>query len=212
MSVADGSSLRFIATDTLGKTATSGLFPWPPAVTPPPPGGPFGATYSVPTSVNTFWVEVKVTSTQVVSGVSATVNGGTAVPLVKQSWGNWAKSFFVAQGSSVRFTATNATGVTNQSQVFTWLGTPAPPGPYSPTFTPKSQTNNYWVEVAVSATRPTTHVEAQVNGGTWISLPATTWGTWAKSFFVADGALVKFRATDNEAVPVTVESGTYTWG
>lgn len=87
---------------------------------------------------------------------------------------------------------------------------PAPaPSTFSATFAPKSTTNNWWVEVKVSSSSSVTKVEAQKDGGSWTSLPKSSWGTWAKSFYVADGAKVKFRATSGSGAQAY--STTYAW-
>jgi hypothetical protein len=187
-----GATLQFRAIDTLGNNATSASYTWPPP------------------NVNVWWVEVKVTSAHPISGVAAIVNDKAPVNLTKQTWGNWAKSFHVAQGSTVRFQATSAGGASHLSQNFTWLGPAPPPPPFNATFSPRSITNNWWVEVAITATRPVSQVEVQIDGGAWISLPKTAWGTWAKSFFVPDGAVARFRASDAEGT--TIPSAGYVWG
>lgn len=186
----------------------------PPSSTPPPPSSPppasssppgFSAAYEVPPGVNEWWVEVKVTSNQTVASVDARVNAGEWTALARTSWGTWAKSFFVPAGSQVQFRSTSSTGAQNLSQTFAWLS-----GGFKATFEPRSQTNNWWVEVKVTSGDPITRVDASVNDGAWTQLNPTTWGTWAKSFFVADGSQVRFRATNDEGAQVV--SGSYAWG
>ncbi|HVL87016.1 MAG TPA: VCBS repeat-containing protein [Candidatus Thermoplasmatota archaeon] len=192
-------------------------------VTPPPDddggndGGSFTATFSVPSSVNEWWVEVKVTSSQTVTAVCASVNGGSCTALAKQSWGNWAKSFHVPAGSKVVFRATSSTGATATSQEFTWLGGGGGDdggggdgGSFTASFSVPSSVNEWWVEVKVTSSQTVTAVCASVNGGTCTALAKQSWGNWAKSFFVPDGAKVVFEATSSSGAKAT--SGTYTWG
>jgi hypothetical protein len=172
----------------------------------------FTASFSVPSGVNDWWVEVKVTAGEPVAAVDARVNDGSWVPLAKQSWGNWAKSFYVAPGSQVTFRATAASGAQAVSQAFQWGSTPPPPPPgaaFNATFTPKAVGNDWWVETAVTANQAVALVEAQVNGGAWTQLPATSWGTYAKSINAPNGATVVFRATSAGGSVVT--SGPTIW-
>lgn len=212
-----GTRVEFLATDSNAAVSLSAPFTWldgtltKGSVTPgdSPPPAPFTATYQVPPNVNEWWVEVKVTASDPVTSVEARVNNGAWTALTLQSWGNWAKSFFVQTGSSVQFRATSSTGAQNLSQTFTWLSSGGRSANFTATFQPCCTENNWWVEVKVTSTHPITKVEASVNSGPWTALSKTTWGTWAKSFFVADGSSVRFRATNDAGD--TVISGTYTW-
>ncbi len=180
--------------------------PPPPLPTTSPPTGTFSASFSLSPNVNEWWVEVGVTGNQAISGVTASVNGGAPVALTKQSWGAWAKSFFVARGSSVVFKATASTGQVATSQTFTWLGA-APT--FTATFSPKAVGNDWWVEVAVSSASTITKVEASINGGAYQNLDKKSWGNWAKTINAPNGSSVKFRATDSAGATAT--SSTYTW-
>ncbi len=206
--VATGASVTFTATDNAARTVTSQAFQWlgPPPPPPPPPSDELTATFTVPSSVNNWWVETKVVGNNPVVGVTASVNGGAPIALTKQSWGNWAKSFHVPTGSEVVFTASDAAGHTAQSQVFLWLSDGSP---FSATFKISDPSNNWWVEARVTSNRPIATVDAQVNGGNWINLPKTSWGSYAKSFFVPDNAQVTFRATSTTGGVVT--SAPVTW-
>jgi hypothetical protein len=82
-------------------------------------------------------------------------------------------------------------------------------GGFSPNFQKTLHANNWWVEVGVTANQPVTAVEASVNGGAWTSLPKTSWGAWAKSFYVATGSHVQFRA--HSSTGATATSVSYTW-
>ncbi len=172
-----------------------------PAPGPTPAPGAFDATFTVPGNVNQYWVEVRVQSHSGISKVEASHNGGAFTTLPATSWGSHAKSFYAPAGSMV-FKATSTTGATVTSDSMSWLGgapAPAPEPEPTPAFTasfnPRSVGNEYWVETAVSSTSKISKVEARVDG-VYTTLPATSWGTYAKSFHVAPGAMVTFRATD----------------
>lgn len=218
-----GVRVEFLVTDSAGAVSQSAPFTWldgtltkgsvTPGDPPPPPPSAFNATFEVPSTVNEWWVEVKVTATDPVAGVEARVNGGAWVALAFTDWGSWAKSFYVARGSDVQFRATASFGDQVISPTFTWLGAappPPPPGTFEPTFHPRAQDNNWWVEVEVRSTSTIAKVEAQANGGAWIVLDKTSWGTWAKSFFVPDNSQVRFRATSSAGE--TALSASYPWG
>jgi hypothetical protein len=106
----------------------------------------------------------------------------------------------------VEFRATSTDGDTVVSPPFTWLSSG---GAFAPTFEPRSQTNVWWVEVKVTG-GAITKVEARTNAGAWNDLPATSWGTWAKSYNVPAGSQVQFRATNDAGA--TALSASYTWG
>jgi hypothetical protein len=74
---------------------------------------------------------------------------------------------------------------------------PPPPGGFQATFIVPDGINSWWVEVDVQANEPVTAVHARVNGGNWVALNPTSWGSWAKSFHVDTGACVEFRATSS---------------
>jgi hypothetical protein len=170
------------------------------------PGG-FAASFSVPSSVNAWWVEVAVTANQGVSAVCAQVNGGACTALAKQSWGNWAKSFHVPAGSQVVFKATSTGGAVATSPAFAWLG--ASTGAFTASFTPKAVGNDWWVEADVGANQALARVEAKVNSGAWTTLTKQSWGSWAKSINAPNGSTVTFRATGTSGSVVTSQG--YAW-
>lgn len=174
-------------------------------------GGPFTASFTVPSSVNEWWVEVGVSANQPLSKVEAQVNGGAWTLLAKQSWGSWAKSFHVPAGSMVVFKATSTTGAIAVSPPVNWLNGGSGGGgtTFSATFTPKAVGNDWWVEVDVGANQPLSSVEAKVNSGAWTPLTKQSWGSWAKSINVPNGAQVTFRATS--ATGSVATSGPTTW-
>lgn len=171
--------------------------------------GSFAATFTVPSSVNEWWVQVDVQSNQAVSKVDVQVNGGSWVGLTKQSWGHWAKSFHVPAGSQVVFKATSSTGATATSSTYSWLGQAPPSGDFSATFKPGAVGNDWWVEVYVTANQPLAKVEAKVNSGPWVTLSKQDWGSWAKSLHAPNGSQVTFRATSTGGSVAT--SSPVTW-
>lgn len=82
------------------------------------------------------------------------------------------------------------------------------PSTFSATFT-KGGANNWWVEVKVAANQPIATVTASVNGGSPVALPATTWGTYAKSFYVANGSTIVFTAVATDGA--RAQSAAFAW-
>ena len=208
-------------------SAGTGTTP-PPPPPPPPPTGTFAATFSGVRG-NEWWVQANVAATgETLSKVDMRLNGGTWQPLGKQSWGGWAASMRIVQGTSVQLRATSTAGSTVLSDCYGWIppsnqdaskvtcgSTPPPPPPppsgnFSATFTVSSNVNNWWVEVTVKASGGTlATVDARVNSGAWVGLSKTDWGTWAKSMQVPSGSQVTFRATSTTGETAT--SAPTTW-
>lgn len=98
---------------------------------------------------------------------------------------------------------------------FLFSGAAAPtPAPstgtgFTATFAPRAVGNDWWIETAVTSPTKVVKVDAKLGGGTWTALPATTWGTWAKSLHAPNGTPVVFRATDGAGASVTSQA--YTW-
>ncbi|HUR63716.1 MAG TPA: hypothetical protein VM241_04460 [Candidatus Thermoplasmatota archaeon] len=201
----------------------------PPPPPPPPPSGSFGATFTIK-SPNEWWeeVSVKAADARAIAKVQLRLDGGPWQEMAKASWGAWTKSVRAVAGTQVEFLASDAANAQSQSLPFTWMdgtlskgsttgGSPPPPPPpppppssgFAPTFTLAKGINEWWVEVSVKATQPVGKVEASANGGAWVALGQTDWGTWAKSFHVAHGSSVQFRATSGSGAVAT--SGTFTW-
>jgi hypothetical protein len=172
-----------------------------------PTGGAFAATFSPKAVGNAWWVEVQVTANQPLSKVEASVNNGTWTALTLQSWGNWAKSFYVAPGSNVTFRATSTGGTIATSAPVQWGQSTG--GAFTASFAPKAVGNDWWIEVQVTANHPLSKVETSVNGGGWQPLTLQSWGNWAKSIHAPNGSQVTFRATDTAGASVT--SGVTTW-
>jgi len=208
--VADGSRVVFKARDANSNEAVSGAYTWGEGGgSDPPPSGGFSATYRLG-EVNEWWVDVKVAADRPVTQVTASVDGGSPVALQKTSWGTWAKSFHVPKGSKVVFTAVDGPGDQAVSPTFTWLSeTGGSPSGLSASFVLSRNVNDWWVEVKVDADRPLAKVEAIVEDGSPVALQKTSWGTWAKSFHVASGSDVRFRAVATDASTAT--SPTFVW-
>ncbi|MEK6975388.1 MAG: VCBS repeat-containing protein [Candidatus Thermoplasmatota archaeon] len=183
------------ATSTATSTTTSST------TTSTNPGG-FWAEFTVSNNVNEWWVEVAVQANEPLAKVEAQVNGGALTQLPANDWGSYSKSFFVARGSQVVFSATGVGGAVATSQPFTWLG-PATGGAFEATFSPTAVGNDWWIETGVRANQPIAMVEGKVNSGAWTALPKQSWGNYAKSINAPNGSTVTFRATSTDGSVVT---------
>jgi hypothetical protein len=188
---------------------------------PPPPG--FDATFTAVRG-NEWWVQANVAASGgTLAKVDVRLNGGAWQPLAKQSWGGWAASPHVAQGTVVQMRATSTAGATDLSDCYQWIppsgadaakvacsGSPPPPPPgFDATFS-GVQGNEWWVQANVAANQPLAGVDARVNcGPTWTPLAKQSWGGWAASFHVPSGAKVDFRARSTGGASDL--SGGYVW-
>ena len=161
-------------------------------------------TFTPTSSGNEWWVETKVSGMSPTK-VEAKSGTGSWHTLSKTSYGTWAKSFHAPKGSTVTFRATDAAG-NAATKDFTWGS--ASTTAFSVTWSPKSVGNDWWVETAASGSG-ISKVETRVNGGSWTSLPKTSWGTYAKSVHAPDNAKVEFRATSTTGSTSAVKA--YTW-
>lgn len=185
-------------------TATPAPAPAPaPSPTPTPTPATGAATFSGSTG-NEWWVQVKVAATngRAVRGVEARDAADPWTPLAWQSWGAWAASFHVEPGHAVQYRATLSDGTVVQSCPFTHPAgvaqcgttTPAPSTGFVATFS-NLRGNAWWVEADVKATGGTlAGVEVRVNGGAWVALAKTSWGSWAKGMSAPLGGSIEFRA------------------
>ena len=174
----------------------------------------FDATF---TSVkgNAWWVQTSVRATGgSLAKVDVSINEGAWRPLTDRGWG-WAASYSAPEGSLVQFRATSSGGATDLSDCYRWTAatltscSSPPVTQFDATFS-SVRGNEWWVETDVTVTEGVlVGVDARVNGGTWIPLEKTSWGSWAKSFHVATGSSVEFRARSANAE--TDQSGTYAW-
>jgi hypothetical protein len=186
---------------------------------PAPPVSGFDATFTGVRG-NEWWEQAFVSATGgTLSKVDVRLNGGAWQPLPKQSWGGWAASYRAIQGTIVQFQATSTTGATDLSDCYQWIpasnadatkiscGTP-PPG-FDATFS-GVKGNEWWVQANVAGNQPIAKVEARVDcGPTWQTLTLQSWGGYAKSFHVPNGAKVDLRATSTTGP--TDLSGGYIW-
>lgn len=81
---------------------------------------------------------------------------------------------------------------------------------FSASFAPRSVGNDWWVEAKVTANKPIAKVEGKVGSGAWTALPATDWGTYAKSVNAPNGSTISFRAVDASGAIATGPSVVWT--
>jgi acid phosphatase len=179
----------------------------------PAPAPGFAATFS-PCCGNDWWVQTGVSSATSVASVCASVNGGACQPLADRGWG-WASSFYVPTGATLRFTATSSSGATATSGGYSWptaapvAGSTSAPSAFAATFS-NMRGNAWWVESDVATSGVTlAGVDASINGGAWIPLFHTSWGSWAKSIYAPAGSQVRFRADASDGSSVI--SAPKTW-
>ena len=122
-----GHDVRFRAQDAAGAWHESCWFTHPGGTekcdggTTPPPPEEFDATFR-PKAGNQWWVETYVDANEPLAGVDARVVGGPWHALAKRSWGAWAASFHVPDGSHVEFRARSADGDSDLSGRYRWPG------------------------------------------------------------------------------------------
>jgi VCBS repeat protein len=178
----------------------------------------FDATFSSVRG-NEWWIQANVAATGgTLSKVDVRLSGGAWQPLAKQSWGGWAASYHATQGTLVQLRATSTTGQTDLSECYAWIPQPdrdamkascgSTTQPFDADFT-GVKGNEWWVQVNVAANEKLSGVDARVNCGSWVALDFYSWGGWAKSFHVPNGAKVDFRARSQTGA--TDVSGGYVW-
>lgn len=165
---------------------------------PPPPTSTFDATF-YDVKGHEWWVQTKVSANAPIASVHARVDAGSWIALPRTSWGAWAKSLHVPPGSTVDLRATSDSGATDSTGPMLW-----PPGS-SGAFTASFENvrgNEWWIETNVRASEPLAGVDARVDGGSWVALAKTSWGSWAKSLRADAGESVELRArsADGDAV------------
>jgi predicted phosphodiesterase len=168
---------------------------------------------------NEWWVQVAVVGSSI-ARVESMDTGGAWVVLPKQSWGDYAASYHVEPGHLVQHRAVLTNGSIVTSCWYTHPGAtctttapaPAPtpaPGTFAATFK-NVRGNAWWVESDVAVSGGTlAGVDARVNGGAWIALAKTSWGSWAKSIAAPSGSHVEFRARATDGQAAT--SASYAW-
>ena len=165
----------------------------------------FAATFRSP-SGNEWWQQVYVHANRPVTSVHLRIYGvdDEIVPLTLRSWGAWAGSYHVPEGTVVRFYAGDGASAV-ASDCYRWPDATVVQCPSRPS-TPLSayQTrfdhkggNEWWVETTVGPIQPT-RVLAQDTGGAWKELTFRSWGVWAGSIHVEPGHEVRFRALVGE--------------
>ncbi|GEM_PF-4730464 len=205
--VEPGHTVRFRATMPDGTQVLSCAFTHPAGVE---QCGAFAATFTG-VGGNEWWVQAHVTASLPLAGVDARVDGGAWQPLTLRSWGDWAASLHVPNGSLVELRARSQDGQEDVSGAYRWPdATPAQGGApgFRAGFRPVAG-NEWWVETYVDADRPLAKVQARIEGLGWHDLAKTSWGSWAASFHVPEGSLVRFRAIAGDGA--TNESGLYRW-
>lgn len=154
----------------------------------------FTAEFHTPKGINSWWVETYVKGSNVVVSVDALVDGKEPVALKKTHWGSWARSFFVAPESEVRFVAKDILGHAVESPSITW---PEYPLDGAAGFNLANGANHWWIEVTVE---PSVGAVTAMVSGVAVPLSETPWGTWAAPWHVPAGAEVRFIAS-GEAGP-----------
>jgi hypothetical protein len=178
--------------------------------------GAFDATF---TNVrgNEWWIETDEETSHSVASVHARVDGGSWQPLEKRDWGSWADDIHAPEGAIVEFQARNGGGDRAVSGCYAWGEDPtstscpeggSASGDLAAGFE-NPRGNEWWIEVDVDADRSLDRVEVRLDGGDWIGLERTDWGSWARSEHAPDGTIATFRA---HAGSTTATSGCYAWG
>lgn len=169
----------------------------------------FDATF---TSVrgNEWWVQANVAvSGGALAAVDVSLNGGEWKPLTKRSWGGWAASYHIVHGTRVQLRATSGTGASDLSDCYQWIPAAnqdaskidcgmAPPPPEFRATVYNLRGNEWWIEADVLTDRPLMRVDTRVDGGTWIPMRVTSWGSWAASAHAPSDSHVQFRVTASD--------------
>jgi hypothetical protein len=199
-----GSTVRFGAITQTNEVAQSNCYRWPDIVVVTCQEAivfdPHETRFDHITG-NEWWVEVSLSGPQP-DEVLARDDGGVWVPLEYKSWGTWAGSFHIEPGHKVQFRFPAGDALWD-SCLFTHPQGLAPDGTQQcgTTFVGQSQPvfthvggNEWWVEVKVGHTEPTSVVASDDGGASWNTLTKRDWGVWAGSFHIEPGHKVLFRA------------------
>ncbi len=208
---APAGSMVFRATNGGGQTVTSEAFSWLGGSTPAPEPEPEPepepvnqaptARFSATTARLTASLDASSSTDPDGDALSYTWNFGDGA----MAGGKTATHTYAAPGTyTVKLTVSDGslTG-TSSKTVTTTLPT------FQATMAPTANVNAWWVEATATSTGTIAKVEAIVNGGAPVVLPATSWGTYAKSFHVAPGSSVVFQATSTDGQTVTSQA--YAW-
>lgn len=184
------------------------------------PTPPFDASFTR-VSGSEWWVQGKVAVTGgTLARVDVRLDGGEWKPLTLRSWGAWAASYHIPDGTIVQLRATSSAGETDLSSCRQWIppqGEDAkvvpctePGGDFMATFSNVGG-NEWWQEVVVKSNQEVTGVYFSVDCGI-DSHPMTfraDWGKWVSSTRVASGSKVVFTAYSG-AHPAVSSQG-YIW-
>lgn len=164
---------------------------------------------------NEWWVQATVTpkGTETLNAVQVRINGGGWLPLTLQSWGGWAASYHMPQGSVVQLRAIAGAGGggVDLSPCYNWI--PAPntdattqycnfaDSPFKATFS-NVRGNSQWVQVDVRGSDPRGGVEMRIGCNMieepWVRLAkqSGTADTWFLNpgYTIPAGTTIDFRA------------------
>jgi len=204
--VEPGHQVRFRASWAGGAQVLSCWFTHPAGVEQCGTGPAFDASFTGVRG-NEWWVQANVaTNGLAVAKMDVTLdNGATWNPLAKQSWGGWAASYHIVQGTIVRLRATATDGQTDLSSCRQWIppsGQDAAivtcPGTQPPAFDAAFtgvKGNEWWVQVNVAGNQPVASVMVRLEcRADWQPLTKQSWGGWAASFQIPSGSKVDFQA------------------
>ncbi len=199
----------------------------PPPPPPPPPTSGFDATFTAFRG-NEWWVQANVAgNNQPVAKVEVRLNDGAFQPLTRQSWGGYAASYHLVQGTVVQMRATAADGQTDLSSCRQWIPAsnqdasivqcdtappPPPPGGLNARFS-NVKGNNYWAEAVITANGPVYGVllmmDCDPNKEDADMTYRADWGKWTLGgTFIPPGARVTMYAYGEEG---STSSGGYIW-
>ncbi|MFZ9889554.1 MAG: S8 family serine peptidase, partial [Myxococcota bacterium] len=188
--------------------------PTPPA--PVPEAGPSTSMGLVISAFrgNNWWLEATPVSSRAVSSLSVSIDGGILQPLRPTTWGPWVGGLHMPDGVYLNFEAVLDDGSIVSSPSYRWPeGTLAiaeestsivpteSASPLEASFSP-ARSNNWWLEVDISASAALVAVHVRVDQGAWVPLRPTTWGPWVEALYMPSGSILEFRARDldgNEA-------------
>ncbi|HUR61182.1 MAG TPA: hypothetical protein VM286_02300 [Candidatus Thermoplasmatota archaeon] len=193
--------------------------------TSPQPTSGFDATFTGFRG-NEYWVQANVaTNGPAIVRVDVHLDNGAWMPLTKQSWGGWAASYHITQGTIVQMRATASDGRTDLSSCRQWIppsgqdarivscGTTAPPPPQSSTMTFTGvKGNNYWLEVVIKGDKPIYPAWVYFNDCTGDPHDLTyhaDWGKWTLGTYIPTGTKVIIEAFYEGHDPQ--RSGGYIW-
>jgi hypothetical protein len=214
-----GHRVLFRATWPDGQLRTSCWFEHPSGIErcDAPPTTGFDASFSSVRG-NEWWIQANVVANGPVSTVDVRQGTGAWQPLTKQSWGGWAASYRIVDGTIVQLRATSSDGQSDLSSCRKWI----PPSgqdaqvvscPGSPTFDATFtgvKGNEWWVQANVAANQPIANVVVRVDcAPSWFPLTLQSWGGWAASLHVPPGSKVDFMARSTAGGADV--SGGYVW-